>query len=379
MAYLALQEYLPLGTALVWFGIAVYQVFRDRYRTWTEVFFLAFCVFVGGYAFSDFLFFTAQTQDQARTAALASFTSLTLAMMFLMLFGVVFYTRMRNPLFLAIIPLFVFLPFLWTGLIEELKPLDPVTGPPPWIVGRYDRLLFPMWAAFILAYAVIGSWAFYRTYKVVARQTKKLTRRMRGLLVSFILAMILGASTNLIRPVLNIQILPLFSTALVIPGIVAFIALSPLSKERLSIAVRRWKARHYDIKMAFLTFLDGTLIASKISPEEQVIDQDLFSGTLDVIQNFMRTSFPTQRGKWLKAITHGDFTLVMERAKYAQITLVLQGEETDQLRRQMRDELLKFEGGNREILAVWKGVPTDATGTDAMLSTFFIEEPEGKG
>src|SRR3989304_2438508 len=322
MTHLSLLQWLPLGTAIVWFGLATYQVARDRYRAWTEVFSLALCVFGGVYGLSDLLFFNppsyyvgdppvydAAAFERARLAALASFTSITLGATFFMLFGVVFLTRMRNALFLTLLPPLLFLPL-----------------------------------------------------RVVTKQTKKLRGRMRGLMLSFILVILFGSSTNLIRGATGTEVLPLFSTALMIPGLVAFVALSPLSKERLSIAVRRWKARHYLIKAAFLTFDDGTLIGSKVRPGETMVDQDLFSATLDVIQNFMRTSFPGLRGHWLKSITHGDYTLVMERGRRAYLTLVITGLETDQLRRQMRDALLAFEAVNRQVLMNWKGLGEGARG-----------------
>ncbi|TLZ77008.1 MAG: hypothetical protein E6K08_04510 [Methanobacteriota archaeon] len=125
----------------------------------------------------------------------------------------------------------------------------------------------------------------------------------------------------------------------------------------------------------FLTYEDGTLIGSKARPGETAIDQDLFGATLDVIQNFMRTSFPMLHGKSLSAIVQGPYVLVMERARYAYLTVVLEGQESDQLRRQMRDLLLSFEDRNREVLSQWQGIPSQALGTDEMLSQFFVEAP----
>src|SRR5256885_10741288 len=138
---------------------------------------------------------------------------------------------------------------------------------------------------------------------------------------------------------------------------------------------RFFRPRRYSIKASFLTFEDGTLIGSKARPGETVIDQDLFGATLDVIQNFMRTSFPILRGKSLSSISHGTYTLVVERARHTYLTVVLEGEETDQLRRQMRDLLLEFETNNRAVLAQWRGMPEEAKGTDSMLSAVFAEAP----
>lgn len=366
MSTLGVEAWLPLPTAVVWFGLAVYQVYRDRFRTWTEVFFLATCFFIGAYALSDLFFFNATTEPAARTALLASFSSLTFAAPFFALFGVVFYTRMRNILLVAIAPPLVLLPFLWTSLVVGMRGLFEGEPGPPYR-GMYNPTVFATFTVFVLLYSLIGAWAFYRTYREVARQQTQLTRRMRGLMLAFILTVVLGSTTNVITGFFKVTFIPLFSTLLVVPGLVAFEALSPLSKERLSVAVRRWKARGYSIKMGFVIYSDGTLIGAEVQPGEKVIDQDLFSATLDVIQNFMRTSFPTLRGQWLRTITHGDYTLVIERGRTTYLVLVIQGEESDQLRRQMRDAILKFETDNRSILANWRGVPSEAKGTTAML------------
>ncbi len=379
---LQVEKFLPIVTVAIWWGLAVFQVARDRYRTWTEVFFLGQCLFVGAYALSDVLFFTSPNLDQARLAALASFSSLSLATLFVMLFGVVFYTRMRRVLFLAIVPMLALLPVIWTWLPGTWTSLDvecatnPLTGQPqdpalvpscpPW-VGNWNSQVFAGWVIVVFAYTIIGSVALFLTYRQVARQTTKLRRRMRGLFIAAIVTLVLSIFTNTVRGFVGFATLPLLSSALSLPGVVTWAALSPLSKERLSVAVRRWKARHYEIKMAFVIYADGTLIGAEVQPGEKIIDKDLFSATLDVIQNFMRTSFPTLRGQWLRTITHGDYTLVIERGRHTYLVLVILGQENDQLRRLMRDTILKFEGENRGILANWRGVPSEAKGTTRML------------
>ncbi len=370
MPLIPTQQYWPLITAGVWYALAAYQVYRDRYRTWTEAFFLAACFFTGSYALTDVFFFTAPTTTQAANAALIGFTFMTFVATFLFLFAIVFYTRMRRVYLLAFLPAFVLLPFIWSGLVEQILPLDPPTGP-PW-VGNWDSTLFILWVGLVFIYAVLAALALLRTYLEVSSQTTKLRRRMLGLLVTTLLAVVLGTLTNVLRGVTHQNVLPLFSTGLALPGIVAFITLSPTSPERFSVAVRRWKASRYNIKAAFLIFTDGTLIGAKIRFGEKVIDQDLFGATLDVIQNFMRTSFPGLRGS-LSAIKHGEYTLVMERGRHAYLTVVLQGEENDQLRRHMRDLLLEYERNNQPVLADWRGIPAEAIGTDSLLNSLLEE------
>lgn len=360
--------YLPLVSAGIWWGLCLYQVYRDRFRTWTEVFFLAACVSVGIYGFSDFLFFIAPNESDAARAALASFSAITFAVVFIFLFGVVFYTRMDRRYILSFLPVLAFLPLLWTFLIPPggLIQQDTLAGY-LWL-GDWNRTWFTAWVVFILIYALLAAYTLFRTYREVARQTTKLRGRMLGLFLAVLLALILAVSTNALRPILRTELPPLFSSALALPGAVSWVALSPLNKERFSVAVRRWKARAYKIRMAYLVYQDGTLIAAQVAPGEKVIDQDLFTATMDVIQNFVRTSFPTLRAS-INTINFGEYILVVERGRYAYLIVLLKGEENDQLRRQMRDSVLKFEADNRQVLADWRGVPSEAQGATGLLLT----------
>ncbi len=372
MALPPLVQFWPVGTVAVWYGLAIYQVYRDRYRTWTEAFFLAGCFFVGTYGLADILFFNAPDPTYGALAAEISFTALTLAVFFIFLFSLLFYTRMRRIYVLCLAPMLGLVALVWIGLVptpykSSIVPLDTTLGAgPPW-TGLWDKTVFAVWVAGCLLLAGLSAYFLLRTYREVASQTTQLRKRMLGLLLSAVLSLALGMATNTLRGFSQQAVPSLFSTALVLPGIVSIITLSPMSTERFSVAVRRWKASRYDIKAAFVIFTDGTLIGAKVRPGEKVIDQDLFGATLDVIQNFMRTSFPTLRGS-LSAIKHGDFTLVVERGKYAYLTIILQGEENDQLRRHMRDILLKYENDNRPVLEEWRGMPSEAVGTDSMLS-----------
>ncbi len=368
MALPPFVQFWPAGTVAVWFGLAIYQVYRDRYRTWTEAFFLAGCFFVGTYALADILFFNAPDAASAALAAKISFTALTLAVFFIFMFALLFYTRMRRVYVLSMIPLLALVAVVWVYLVTPTSVTGLVQGTmaAPW-TGNWDKTFFAVWVIGCLGLAALSAYFLLKTYLEVSTQTTQLRKRMLGLLMSAVLSLVLGMATNTLRGFTGQYVPSLFSTALVLPGIVSIITLSPTSTERFSVAVRRWKASRYDIKAAFVIFMDGTLIGSRIRPGEKVIDQDLFGATLDVIQNFMRTSFPTLRGS-LSAIKHGDFTLVVERGRFAYLTIILQGEENDQLRRHMRDMLLQYERDNQPVLADWRGIPSEAIGTDAMLA-----------
>ncbi len=356
--------WLPVLTACVWLGLVGYQVARDRYRTWTEVFLLAGSSLFGAYAISDALFFTATSDNAAWVAAVASLTTVTLAVLCFTLYAVTLMARIRRTLFVAFVPIAILIGLV-PGMI--LSGVQPVQGIGVNYLPAYHLQWFGLWAACLFVYVIIGAYAVYQTYREVRKHSAKLSRRLRNVLIAFAIAIVLSAVTNTAGALLQFDIPPLLSTALVAPGVFLFFTLSPLSEESLTDILRRWKARRYQIKAVFLVNGDGTLIASKILPGEQFVDQDLFTATLDVIQNFMRTSFPILRGKWLQSIHHGEYVLVMERGRYALLVVMLRGEENDQLRRQVRERLRDFEGRNREVLEHWRGEAAAATGADDIL------------
>jgi len=366
-----LLRVLPLTSAAVWFVLAGLQVYRDRIHTWTETFFLFACIFAGLYATWDWLFFTANANDEgfARFTGLMSLSSAIVTSLFLLLFTLVYIDRMRRVYWSFAIVTFGVLFLVWAYGLEGV-----IRGNGLWL-PVFNEAVFLIVLVCIGAYSVGGIVNLYRLHKIVRTASPQLARRTQGFLIVFALIVILGLGTNGALGALRSNIPPPFSTlSLVIAGATIY-TLYPGSRQRISEAVRRFQSRRYSIKASFLTFEDGTLIGSKARPGETVIDQDLFGATLDVIQNFMRTSFPILRGKSLSSISHGTYTLVVERARHTYLTVVLEGEETDQLRRQMRDLLLDFETTNRAVLAQWRGMPAEAKGTDDMLSAFFAEAP----
>ncbi len=363
----------PLISLAVWLAISGYLVRHERYRTWTERFFLATCLSAGGYAASDTVFFTAGVPSspeflfsQANLAGSASLAFITLAGLFLFLYGLSLAGRFRRILLLAAVPAAFFIiviPFrMFTGFAIGAGAgglLEPDYNP-PW--------LYP-WLATVGALWLIGLIGVTKTYLEVRHQNARLASRIGWILVGLAVAVAAGAATNAVVAVGAASLPPLFSTFLAVPGILIFFAMTPSTFRNLNDAILRRHASEYDVKGAFLTFSDGTLIGSRTAPEEEMIDADSFSATLDVISNFMRTSFPTLRGKWLKSIRHGDYTLVMERGGFAYLTLVIAGTENDQLRRTMIEHLEDFERANTRQLETWRGVATDAVGVDTMLES----------
>jgi hypothetical protein len=366
----------PLVSAAAWLLLAALQIYRDRWHTWTETFFLFCCAFAGIYAIGDWLFFNAPPNDPdlAVLYARISLTGITLAVNFFFLFTLVYVDRMRQSYWIfMVITGGVLLMLLAVG-ISRVTPPPPASG--ALYVASFSEIPFAIYLAYVLIYSVAGIRNLYRLRQIVRKSSPALTRRATGLMATFTLVLVLGLGTNGYLGIMQIdQIPPPLSTLLIFVAGSAYYTIFPVGRERISEAIRRFQARRYSIKAAFITFEDGTLIGSKVRPGEKVIDQDLFGATLDVIQNYMKTSVPILHGRSLSSITHGHYTLVLERARFTYLTVVLEGEETDQLRRQMRDLLLGFELNNRQVLAAWQGIPDEAKGTEDVFTNIFVEAP----
>ena len=97
-------------------------------------------------------------------------------------------------------------------------------------------------------------------------------------------------------------------------------------------------------------------------------DEDLLVATLNVIQNFMRISFPMLEGKRLRSISQGDLTLVTETGKHLFLTVVIAGDDSPELRAEMRGALKDFEASNRALFQHWDGKMETPRGADEALA-----------
>ena len=366
MAAYSIILWSPAIGAGAWLAVAAYLLVQRRYRTWTEVFFLGLCLSTAAYGLSDLVFFNMSAQPELRLAASASLSSLTFASFFIYLYGVSLYRRFQWLLLVAFPPVAFFVATFSEDMFTGFQSI--YGGGAPYAPVYNPAWLYP-WIALAAALVALGTYGVSMAYVEVRRQSPRLARRILMTLIGFLIAVVAGSLTNTYLAITGEGSPPLFSTFLAIPGVLIFFAVTPSASTRVNEVLLRRKAAQYDAKGAFLTYSDGTLIGSQLAPGEEMIDADSFSATLDVIQNFMRTSFPTLRGKWLKSIRHGDYTLVMERGKYVCLTLVLGGEENDQLRRRMQDLLIQYERDNGATLSRWRGVSADAIGTEALLGT----------
>ncbi len=126
-----------------------------------------------------------------------------------------------------------------------------------------------------------------------------------------------------------------------------------------------------DVIAVLLTYMDGTLIGSRTRAGASMGDQDLLVGTLTLIQDFMRTSFPALRGESLRTIVQGRYRLLIDSGEWTHLIVVLQGAEAPELRATMHAARESFERDNQAGLVHWNGRGREGVGLDRLLGSFF--------
>src|SRR5712692_3192065 len=169
-----------LVSAAASFILAALGIYRDRWHTWTEAFFLFCCFFAGLYAIGDWLLFHSVSQVYARLSALVSLTGLTLAVNFFLLFTLVYVDRMRRSYLLLMAVSISMLLLLWGRGILDISPLT--FEQQTLFVATFDPTVFGVYLIYVVAYAVIGIWNLYRLYKIVRASSTTLARRAAGLM-----------------------------------------------------------------------------------------------------------------------------------------------------------------------------------------------------
>src|SRR5256712_12075052 len=155
-----------------WFLLAFLQVYRDRWHTWTETFFLFACFSAVLYAVGDWLFFNvppgspgSASEASALLAARFSMSSLVLTETFFLLFTEVYVDRMRRWYWLANAASIAILGVVWI-------PNALVTGVR---AGQFDRIYLPVFKEYafgivihyVLLYSLVGVYNMIRLYSIL--------------------------------------------------------------------------------------------------------------------------------------------------------------------------------------------------------------------
>ncbi len=363
-----MMQVLPLLSAVVLYAVAAVRAGSDRLKTRTESFFFLGFFFAATYALCDYLSLTAPDGAAALLAAKLALTFLSLSVLCFLLFTTSLFTGSRRSILALVIPSVVLLASVWLGAVQDVKRT-------PWgwqEVFKPEILAF--WGLYVTAYSIGGNRNIFKAFRITRIQDRSLALRTFAVLASFVFVLGAWLATELIPSALGIETVPVYSSLLLVPGLVCLLVVLPVTYDQFMGAIRAWNRGRCEVTGAFFMRNDGTLLESVTSSSESNIDYGSLSATLEVIRSFVQVSLGTQPGAHLRAVGDDEVRIVVERGKNLCLALTLKGEENDLLRREMRDAVDIAE--SRNLAGLSRGLHPQRRRPELTkaLDAFFVRE-----
>ena len=121
----------------------------------------------------------------------------------------------------------------------------------------------------------------------------------------------------------------------------------------LAVVLLRW--RRVDIEDVFLVYRDGVLISHLSRTLLRDKDEDVLSGMLTAVQEFVREAFQYGEHRDLHQLDFGDYRILIERGKYVFLAVVYAGKESLTLRKKVRAVIERVETEFGATLEAWDG------------------------
>ncbi len=133
----------------------------------------------------------------------------------------------------------------------------------------------------------------------------------------------------------------------------------------------------YLVEDVFLIHADGRLIAHSSRKFREEIDEDIFSGMLTVVQDFVKDSFKSRTRVGMKRLDFGDSKILIERSPHAFLATVLVGQEPKLLPLYMLQVLKEVEDRYGTVLEKWTGLLHQLEGIEEMIKKLLmvVKEP----
>jgi hypothetical protein len=122
----------------------------------------------------------------------------------------------------------------------------------------------------------------------------------------------------------------------------------------------------------YIIYNDGRDVFNYTFIKEHLQDPGLISGMFSAISSFIKET--TKSTQLLKTIDHGDITILIEYGSYVFGALFIKGNQTTEIRDQLKEFISIFERNHKEILPDWSGILTPFKQDNLLVSEIFIEE-----
>ena len=127
----------------------------------------------------------------------------------------------------------------------------------------------------------------------------------------------------------------------------------------------------YLVEDVFVIHVDGRLLFH-VGGANREIDEDIFSGMLSVVQDFVRDAFKTRSGKGLRRFEFGHYKVLIERSKHLFVAVKVAGEEPELLSLYMAEILREGEERYGAILEHWGGLLNDVSGIEDLARKLLL-------
>jgi len=130
----------------------------------------------------------------------------------------------------------------------------------------------------------------------------------------------------------------------------------------------------YRVEQVFLIHRETGILLEAAAQEETARDEDLMSGMLTAIQDFVRDSFSVERTQELDRLEVGDFQVWIERGPRAVLAAVIRGAAPRRVRAVINDALGDIHADYGEELSAFSGDPEPFEATQPRLQACLEQE-----
>ncbi len=129
----------------------------------------------------------------------------------------------------------------------------------------------------------------------------------------------------------------------------------------------RTRRLRVEIEEAFLVYRDGVLISHLSRTLMREKDEDVLSGMLTAVQEFVREAFQYGQERDLQQLDFGEYRILIERGTYVYLAVVYSGRESVALRKKVHGVIDLVEKQYGKVLAKWDGDMEEVLGASDLI------------
>ena len=122
------------------------------------------------------------------------------------------------------------------------------------------------------------------------------------------------------------------------------------------------RREHVEIEEVFLVYRDGVLISHLSRTLLREKDEDVLSGMLTAVQEFVREAFQYGEHRELHQLDFGDYRILIERGKFVYLAVVYSGQESPSIHKKVRTVIDLIEKQFGSVLEKWDGDMEEVVG-----------------